>query len=68
MAKFGEVAKKLPTTNDSHDNLVASQNDGVRVFRGLSEHEGVRHSLGSPGHEGYKLSRGKSQFISTRTS
>ena len=68
MAKFGEVAKKLLTTNGSHDSLIDSQNDGIWVFRGLSEHEGVRHSLGSPGHEEYKLSRGKFQFISTRTS
>ena len=68
MAKFGKVAKKLPTTNGSHDGLIASQNDDAWVFRGLSEHEGVRHSLGSLGHEGYKLSRGKFQFISTRTS
>ena len=68
MSKFEEVAKKLLTTNGSHDGLIASQNNGVWVFRGLSEHEGVRHSLGSPGHKGYKLSRGKFQFISTRKS
>ena len=57
LAKFGEVAKTFSTTNGSHDGLVASQNDGVRVNWGLSEHEGTRHSLGSPGHDGYKLPR-----------
>ena len=68
MAKFGEVAKKLPITNGSHDGLIASQNNGVWVFKGLIENKGVRHSLGSPGHEGYKLSSWKLQFISTKTS
>ena len=61
MAKFGEVAKTLPTTN----GLIASQNNGNREYGDLSEHKGARHSLGSPGHMGYKLYAHRNQFIST---